>query len=308
MEVRGRATIHSMLLFVTLGLSPLYAYGEEEVRVPISDNFSRVEIAGLVVLAVSGGGVYLMSPVLAEHMGEPLIGDPGPLDLALTEALYRGPEAGLWLGGVPDRFGGAPITYAAMGFYGLEGAFSALRGRSLLGDIHGDHELLAFTEALGGTLLLTHGTKVLVGRERPYYALDRDSSVPIDVDASLSFFSGHASNAFCLGAFVYRDMSDWLVSGPLVNATPSSRILLGRVLPATFLYGAAGIVAASRIVDQKHYLSDVLVGSLVGGVLGNFAYMLHFDAKGHPRSRVNTSGLRIRLAPQPSGLAVIGSF
>jgi undecaprenyl-diphosphatase len=65
-----------------------------------------------------------------------------------------------------------------------------------------------------------------------------------------SFPSGHALNAFALAAV-------------LSPAHPALAPLFGLV---------AGSVGASRVVLGRHYLGDVLVGTLLGALLGAAAY------------------------------------
>jgi membrane-associated phospholipid phosphatase len=87
---------------------------------------------------------------------------------------------------------------------------------------------------LGYTSLL----KVTVRRERP------------DHSDNQSFPSGHASNAFTL-AEVARSHYGWKVGVPA--------------------YALASTIAYSRLVQNKHYLSDVLAGSTLGFIVGRTA-------------------------------------
>lgn len=84
---------------------------------------------------------------------------------------------------------------------------------------------------LGYTSLL----KVAVGRERP------------DGSNNASFPSGHASNAFTL-ATVAELHYGWAVGVPA--------------------YAVAATIGASRIVRDKHYLSDVVAGATLGVIVG----------------------------------------
>ena len=69
------------------------------------------------------------------------------------------------------------------------------------------------------------------------------------------------------------------------------------------LYGAAAVVGLSRIVDQRHYFTDVALGAAVGTAVGQLTYALHFDWDGRPRRRHAVS-----VTPMPGGAAVTGSF
>jgi membrane-associated phospholipid phosphatase len=77
--------------------------------------------------------------------------------------------------------------------------------------------------------------KVTVRRERP------------DGSNNLSFPSGHASNAFALATVAERHYG-WKVGVPT--------------------YALAGAIAYSRVVHDKHYLSDTLAGATLGYIAG----------------------------------------
>jgi membrane-associated phospholipid phosphatase len=113
----------------------------------------------------------------------------------------------------------------------------------------------------------------------------------------VSFYSGHSTSSFTLAAFVSRDLGDWLVAR-------GASTFAGRVLPATLLYGAAATVALSRVIDQAHYTSDVVVGSLTGILFGNLFYSLHFDENGRPRRRTPQT----QVVAVPGGIGLAGVF
>jgi membrane-associated phospholipid phosphatase len=77
--------------------------------------------------------------------------------------------------------------------------------------------------------------KVTVGRERP------------DGSDNKSFPSGHASNAFTLATVAERHYG-WKVGVPA--------------------YAVAAAISYSRIVRDKHYLSDVVAGATLGYIVG----------------------------------------
>ncbi len=253
--------------------------------VSLTENFAPPELAAIAALTVTATSLFVLNDHLTAYMGDPWFGEPGPLDLAVTEALYRGENAGPWLGGWPDTMGDTIAPGLAVAYYVTNGMTAAIRGRGATGNQNAVHELMAFAEAFSATTTLTFATKLLVGRERPLYALDRNPGADLAPDAFQSFFSGHTSTSFCIAAFASRDLGDWLLAGPLEGSSRAARVLLGRVTPGLVFYGAAAVVGLSRIIDQKHYLSDVLVGASVGAALGNGVYALHFDGRGNPRHR-----------------------
>ena len=84
-------------------------------------------------------------------------------------------------------------------------------------------------------LAYTEVLKLSVGRERP------------NGQDNKSFPSGHTSNAFALAAVAERHYG-WKIGVPA--------------------YLVAGVVGASRIQQDKHYLSDVLAGATLGYIVG----------------------------------------
>jgi hypothetical protein len=134
-------------------------------------------------------------------------------------------------------------------------------------------------EALTLTLLITSGTKRLAGRERPYVE-DCDGTPPGDAscgdpDRKQSFFSGHAALA---------------ATGAGLNCSYSiKRKIWGdsraeRFMPCALGLGAALTTGALRMVADRHWGSDVIVGVLVGSTVGFFDTwgpfdLLRFEAK-----------------------------
>ncbi len=91
------------------------------------------------------------------------------------------------------------------------------------------------TFALVTNGFLTYGMKWGFGRERP------------NSSCCESFPSGHTSHSFTIAAIVHE--------------------LYGNKV-GVMAYGIATLVAASRINDNKHYLSDVIFGAALGTAVG----------------------------------------
>ena len=89
--------------------------------------------------------------------------------------------------------------------------------------------------------VLTQGIKIAVGRQRP------DGT-------RFSFPSGHTSSSFATAAVLQRRLG-WKVGAPA--------------------YAMATYVAASRLQENKHYLSDVIFGAAVGIVSGRAVTVGH---------------------------------
>lgn len=278
-----------------------------EPEVPLKASFSRAEQVMIWSLMTAGGTAYLLSDPIALSLGGPRWGPPGSLDIRVSNALYRGPDTGKWLLGIPDELGGLIAPALSLGWYGADALLLKLN-RSLTGDRYAVHEFMAFAEAYSVSLTATMATKFLARRERPLYALERVEDLEGDPDRYLSFFSGHASSSFTIAAFAARDLSDWLVSQVLTDASNSTRLWVGRVLPMAGLYGMATVVGVSRVIDQKHYLSDVLVGTTVGLLAGNLFYARHFDRLGRVRVRNSSRALSLALVPTLGGARLVGVF
>jgi membrane-associated phospholipid phosphatase len=99
---------------------------------------------------------------------------------------------------------------------------------------------LAASLALAGLTVQTG--KYAFGRPRPEQSLDADGYSPFSGQASLP--SGHSAMAFALATSLADDIH--------------------RPLATVGLYGMATAVAWSRVNDNRHWLSDVAAGALVG--------------------------------------------
>lgn len=115
------------------------------------------------------------------------------------------------------------------------------------------------TEALAVGELTAALLKGVVGRQRPSvsprdpnsYALFRGFHASDDYR---SFPSGHSVAAFAAAAAVTSEMSRW---------APGTRWVIGPIM-----YGGAGLVGASRMYNNRHWASDVIVGAGIGTFAG----------------------------------------
>lgn len=119
-------------------------------------------------------------------------------------------------------------------------------GLAAVGLATGNPRLTGAAKRIGGSLLLagvtTTGAKELFGRPRPESSLDADGFEPFSGQASLP--SGHTAMAFALATSLSDEIHrPWATVG---------------------LYGMATAVGWSRINDNRHWLSDVAAGALVG--------------------------------------------
>ncbi|MBN2198286.1 MAG: phosphatase PAP2 family protein [Candidatus Aminicenantes bacterium] len=130
--------------------------------------------------------------------------------------------------------------------------------------------------AVSGAVVLT--LKCLLGRARPELGLPANHFRPFTFQAGyLSLPSGHAASAFAVATSI-ACRTDSFVADAL-------------------LYGLAGLVAASRVHDNKHWASDVLLGAALGHVVA---------LKIADLNRAAESGARVSAAVTPVsfGLAV----
>lgn len=123
--------------------------------------------------------------------------------------------------------------------------------------------------------LITSNLKRATGRARPYQELGADEFNPFDGDKS--FPSGHTTHAFAIAAVIATHYEDtpWV---PVVS------------------YGVAGLVGAERIAHDKHWLSDVLAGALIGTLVGREVVVFNRERRSTWRPRAYSSGQTIVLA------------
>jgi hypothetical protein len=124
--------------------------------------------------------------------------------------------------------------------------------------------LFVMYKAVMYTQMLTTVVKGWVRRDRP------------DESNSRSFFSGHTSTAFTWTSFVHRELDDLLDRWEPTSRDATLHTALS-VGSGVVLYGWASYVGASRMMDNKHYISDVVAGALVGTLIGNLIYDAHFS-------------------------------
>jgi membrane-associated phospholipid phosphatase len=194
-----------------------------------------------------------------------------PLDKAVAERLQR-----------PYNQQNTLLQRAATGFRVVALPGTAIIGTSmyLAGRIARSHRTadlgLHGTEALLVGELLAAGGKGVFGRQRPYVG---DTLNPTrwrflggftSNDAQRSFPSGHATAAFAAAAAVTTETSRWW---------PSARWAIG-----TAMYGGAGMVGLSRMYNNRHWASDVIMGAAIGTFAGNKVVRYHHS---HPGNRLD---------------------
>ncbi|HEY4904187.1 MAG TPA: capsule assembly Wzi family protein [Candidatus Sulfotelmatobacter sp.] len=147
--------------------------------------------------------------------------------------------------------------YRDISNYGA-GAFAGVAGGAYLLGLatHDDHQRetgFLSGEAAIDSVVIAEALKYATGRERPY----TDNAKGKFWQSGGSFPSVHAAVA-------------WSVAGVVAHEYPNPFV---RFLS----YGLATVVSASRVEAQQHFPSDVLVGSALGWLVGEYVYRQHHD-------------------------------
>ena len=150
--------------------------------------------------------------------------------------------------------------------------------------LHGT-EALIVGEAIGGVM------KGLIGRQRPYVTPQNSHSFGFlrgfgGGDAYRSFPSGHTLAAFAAAAAVSSETAGWW---------PETRWVIGPVL-----FTGATLTGASRMYDNRHWASDVVVGAGIGTFAG-LKVVRYVSA--HPGNRPDKLLLTGSIVPTPTGHA-----
>ena len=164
----------------------------------------------------------------------------------------------------------AVVPASALGFL--------LISSSNYGDINaGLVDSLLVTQAAAAALLLNQVVKLLVGRQRPYAFFKNDVGYSKSED-NLSFYGGHTSFAFSVAAATVT--------------VAAMRGYAGVGIAAGVGFTLSAAVGYFRIAADQHYLTDILIGSAVGGLVG-WAVPWIF----HSPTPTTATGSSLRLPP-----------
>ena len=215
------------------------------------DDIARPRIA---ILAAALAGL-LASPLRAEGSGR---------KVALTLGLAGAAAGAYWLDGTARRpAGNGEYTTRSPGLFTGRDSVADRMGQpltqfGLAAGFYG-HGLLADSErsrrigaigavALSANGLATWGLKSAAGRRRPFMDGGNGHWREGSGYENSSFPSGHTSMAFTMASVVAEEYESPWVDGAA--------------------YGMAGLVGASRIHQDQHWLSDVAGGALLGVLIG----------------------------------------
>ena len=145
------------------------------------------------------------------------------------------------------------------------------------------------TEALYLSQTLTKVVKGAAGRGRPHRDIENPRDFEFwrgfnDTDGYRSFPSGHSTMAFAAAAAVTSETSKWW---------PRSTWYVAPVM-----YGGATLVGVSRMYDNKHWASDVVMGAAIGTFSGLKVVRYHHS---HPGNRIDRWLLSTTVVPDGQG-------
>lgn len=191
-----------------------------------------------------------------------------PSRIRLADAPWLVPLAGITAGlFVTDRQYSASLSqnsttlkhYKTVSDYGVASLIGAGAGLYLLSfPTHNEHwRETGFLsgEAALNSLLVVEALKYSLGRQRPYQG-----------NGSGSFFQGGTSFPS------EHSAAAWAIAGVIAHEYNGT-------LPKLFAYGMASAVSFSRVHARQHFLSDVVVGSVLGYLVSQSVYRRHHDAE-----------------------------
>jgi membrane-associated phospholipid phosphatase len=207
-----------------------------------------------------------------------------PADRSLARSIQRDPlQNNHFLRESADFFdfmGTKGSVYIGVSMYAV-GRLTRIERMADLG-LHG-------TEALFLAQSLVRLVKGLAGRARPQLDIEDPRSFKFgrgfgDRDTYRSFPSGHAGMAFAAAAAVTSETSKWW---------PKSTWYIAPVM-----YGGAALVAISRMYDNRHWASDVVMGAAIGTFSGLKVVRYHHS---HPNNRIDRWLLSASVIPRSGG-------
>lgn len=182
------------------------------------------------------------------------------------------------------RFMGTPGSMIiGVSMYGV-GRLAKVDRMADLG-LHGTEALLIAS----GTVDLVKG---LAGRARPNANIDDARNFAFgrgfkQSNSYRSFPSGHSAMGFAAAAAVTSETSKWW---------PNSTWYIAPVM-----YGGATLIAASRMYNNAHWASDVVMGAAIGTFAGTKVVRYHHS---HPGNRIDKWLLHPHVEKTPGGVAV----
>jgi len=158
-----------------------------------------------------------------------------------------------------------------------------------------------FTETIVITSLTTQIAKLSIGRKRPDYN-DRINKNYNITDGLYSFWSGHAAMSFSIATYTSLYIMEH------VGHWNNYYYITGKVLSSSILFGMATWTSASRVENNRHYTSDVVVGSIIGSLIAFTIYGIQnewfFNRYNHDNKKIT----RFNFTLQPGIIALSYSY
>lgn len=213
------------------------------VRRPAYLTGEPVETSGLVEPGADGMNPYWLGAGLAVLGGAALFADEA------VQGFVQDKLRGDVSNGIADfgrPFGDSMVLLSLMGSGYLAGL--------AMDDRRVSNTAFTALQSFAIAATMTEGIKRLAHRDRPNATDDAFSfNGPTSDSTSKSFISGHATHAFSVATVVALEYRD----DPYIPVAA---------------YGLATLTAASRVNDNRHWLSDVILGSTMGFVVGNLVH------------------------------------
>jgi membrane-associated phospholipid phosphatase len=174
-----------------------------------------------------------------------------------------------------SRFGEGYTTFAFAGLAYTLGKFTRNERMQETGKLG--------IEALINTSIAVGGLKYALGRKRPSAANDGGNFFR----GGQAFPSGHSATCWALAAVVAEEYMDkpWIRFGA---------------------YAMASAVSVSRFTGQKHFPSDVFIGSAIGYLIGHYTVKAHGTKR--KKNLIPTISPTINQATKTYGLSANVSF
>jgi membrane-associated phospholipid phosphatase len=162
-------------------------------------------------------------------------------------------ESGDWIAKYPELVEPSDAVSQAGAGYTVAAAVTSfyLIGRATKNERATQTALLA-GQAFLDSWIVVGTVKLITQRARPDSGEERSQFFV----GGTSFPSGHSSNVWSFATVVASEYRD----KPIVQVLS---------------YGLAGLISFSRFTAQRHYLSDILIGSAVGFGVGRYVYRMH---------------------------------
>lgn len=180
------------------------------------------------------------------------------------------------------RLLGSPGVLLIGGTFYVVGRVSHARGLAAAG-LHGT-EAIVLAEVAGGLIKWT------TGRARPFAVGD---SLPHDFQFLRGLRKGYAYSSFPSGHTIAGFAAAAAFTSEATRAWPHSGWLIGPVL-----YGSASLVGLSRMYNNQHWASDVVLGAGLGTFVGIKVVQY---AHNHSRNRLDRWLLSVTITPAPGG-------